>query len=56
MIPRSPGAQTPDGAIEVVERIEQVVRQRADGIGSVGVGLLLGALLVIRKLGPVQKA
>ncbi len=49
------GPQGFDGALEIVERLEQVARQRADRVDPVGVGLLLGALLVIGELGPAPE-
>ena len=49
---RSRGPKRLDRPLEVVERVEQVARQRSDRVDPVGVGLLLGPLLVIGELGP----
>ena len=45
------GAQCVGGALEVVDGLEQVVRQVADGVGPIRVGLLLGPLLIVGELG-----
>ena len=37
--------------LEIIQRIQQVASQRADRVHPVGVGLLLGAPLVIGELG-----
>ena len=39
------------GALEVVDGLEQVAGQGADGVDAVGVGLLLGPLLIVGELG-----
>ncbi len=41
-----------DGPAEVVQRIEEVLRQRSDRVHPIGVGLLLGPLLIVGELGP----
>ncbi len=46
------GSQGVDRAVEVIEGIEQVFRQRSDRVDPIGVRLLLGPLLVIGELGP----
>ena len=53
MTPSAPEARRASiGPVEVVERVEQVARQRADRVDPVGVGLLLGPLLIVGELGP----
>ena len=48
---RAVGTQRFDRAVEVIEGIEKVFRQRADGVDSIGIRLLLGSFLIIRELG-----
>ena len=49
------GSQRVGCAFQVVDGLEQVVRQVADGVGAIRVCLLFGALLIIGELGTVTE-